>query len=440
MKLVLVVCLALNAFQSDAASLRRSGRSKLTFIEEQMTMQMKLMMPEKSTLNNIEASVLNMARAKKKHGSGGSNLTAFLDQIQALLEDTMKKNILQRKEQTQYDLDGSYANLSTCTHPNDTTLVNTIAELDEEHVKCRGEQDVMWSDYDSTCIVARQIFENERKALCDAYEQARVFPAPATTCVMNEGTPVPTIGHYLIDMEKYFSDAYDALYLKKQRCDIAMATPFPNEELCGHKICQYYDKEIECDKKQEAFELPACDGHKKYTCGHYTDCYAEKKDVYDSVVTLAQENEVANKAEWRAVLRIECFINALREPEDELEAAIDACRAKTFSTAPVELKYHGAAPAARSCTEVYLQPGSAVFSSAWYAGLSTATPAASCASACCMAEEFNPGYPAGANCPYVHGAAGANLVDAAATTESTTTTTESTTTTTLASGGCRGFR
>jgi len=57
-----------------------------------------------------------------------------------------------------------------------------------------------------------------------------------------------------------------------------------------------------------------------------------------------------------------------------------------------------------------------------------------------MAEEFNPGYPAGANCPYVHGAAGANLVDAATTTESTTTTTESTTTTTLASGGRRGFR
>lgn len=30
---------------------------------------------------------------------------------------------------------------------------------------------------------------------------------------------------------------------------------------------QAEDKEIECDKKQEAFELPACDGHKKYTCG-----------------------------------------------------------------------------------------------------------------------------------------------------------------------------
>ena len=56
-----------------------------------------------------------------------------------------------------------------------------------------------------------------------------------------------------------------------------------------------------------------------------------------------------------------------------------------------------------------------------------------------MAEEFNPGYPAGANCPYVHGAA-ATLVDAATTSESTTTTTESTTTTTQASGGRSGFR
>ena len=57
---------------------------------------------------------------------------------------------------------------------------------------------------------------------------------------MRKSFEVPTIGHYLIDMEKYFSDAYDALFLKKQRCDIAMATPFPNEDLCGNKICQYY--------------------------------------------------------------------------------------------------------------------------------------------------------------------------------------------------------
>ena len=47
MKLVLVVCLALNAFQSDAASLRRSGRSKLTFIEVRGVFQTSHMAPRK---------------------------------------------------------------------------------------------------------------------------------------------------------------------------------------------------------------------------------------------------------------------------------------------------------------------------------------------------------------------------------------------------------
>ena len=68
-----------------------------------------------------------------------------------------------------------------------------------------------------------------------------------------------------------------------------------------------------------------------------------------------------------------------------------------------------------SLSQVYLQPGSAVFSSTWYSGLSGATPAAGCASACCMAEDFSSVVPPGANCPYVPGGA------------TTTTTTTSTT-------------
>lgn len=67
----------------------------------------------------------------------------------------MKKNILQRKEQTQFDLDSSWGNLSVCVHPNDTSLINDLEALDSEHVKCRAEQDSMWADYDATCIVAR---------------------------------------------------------------------------------------------------------------------------------------------------------------------------------------------------------------------------------------------------------------------------------------------
>ncbi|OLP87563.1 40S ribosomal protein S9 [Symbiodinium microadriaticum] len=131
------------------------------------------------------------------------------------------------------------------------------------------------------------------------------------------------------------------------------------------------------------------------------------QDVYGNVVSLAKESEVAAKAEWRAVKRIECLINALRVAESELEGAIDACKAKRHTTEPVELTYHGDPPAARSCQEVYLQPGSAVFSSTWYTGMPVDAPAASCASSCCMAEAFNPTYPSTVTCDtYVPGNAG----------------------------------
>ncbi|OLP87567.1 hypothetical protein AK812_SmicGene31200 [Symbiodinium microadriaticum] len=260
----------------DAASLRRS---KMTFIEEQMSMQMKLMMPERATLNNIEASVLNMAKLRQsKHGEGGSNLTGFLDQIQDLIDKTMKTNIVTRQNQTQLDLDTAWANLSTCPHPNDTDFVDTLAELDKGHTECRTTQDTMWSTYKQTCITEREIFENEKKAICDQYKSINVFPNPTTTCVMAEGTAVPTIGNYLTAMEEHFTKKHETLKEWKDKCDTALATPFPGDPLCFEKVCTYYDKKIDCDKQQATFEQKSCDLHRTYRCSSYTSCYDQRKE------------------------------------------------------------------------------------------------------------------------------------------------------------------
>ncbi|CAE7317651.1 unnamed protein product [Symbiodinium natans] len=409
----------------DASSYRRT---KMTFIEEQMSMQMKLMTPERATLNNIEASILNMAKARKEGGDqAATNLTSFLDQIQELIDKTMKANIQTRLLDLQ-EAGGTLEPSGTCTHPNDTEYVPTLVDLDKLHSQCRSSQDSMWSGYEQTCIIERQIYENEIKAICDKYKSVNVFPNPTTSCMMMEGTKVPTIGNYLLAAEAFFTERYDLVKEWKDKCDNATNTPFANEELCKQKICLYYDKKISCDKTQETFEQKSCDLHKEYTCSKYSDCYDQKKEIYNSVVSLAKENEVAAKAEWRAVKRIECLVNALRSPQGEVEEAINSCKGKIYATTPVELVYKGDAPAARSCTEVYLQPGSAVFSSTWYAGLPSQTPAASCASSCCMAEAFNPTYPDGAACPYVSSAP-----------TTTTTTTESTTTTTTTAAAAAMF-
>jgi len=393
--------------------------SQMKLIEEKMTRRMKLTNPESATLKNIESSILGMAQtriSKEDHKAEASNLTVFLNEISDLLEKTMKANLLLRKNQTQEDLDEAWANLSTCLHPNDTDYDAGLKMLSSQHSHCRLEEDSIWADYDTACIVARQLWENQKKAICDAYEAARVFPSPAKTCEMSEGTATPTIGNYLLEMEKFYTDTYNDLLDKKLKCDNATATPFKNEDLCHEKICSYYDKKIACDTKQASFEDKACGLHKNYTCLKYTECYDEKVQLYGSVVALAEEGEATSKVEWRAVLRIECLISALLLEDGELAPAIEACKAKTYSTLPVELAYHGAAPATRVCQEVFLQPGTAVFSNKWYNGLPDDAAAETCTCSCCMSETFSSTYPDSVKCPF-------SIPTTTVTTTTTTTTT-----------------
>jgi len=437
MKLITLASLAstlMFAVVSEEVSEASSLRSKLAFIKERMSIRMKDVSPEKTTLMNIEKSIMSMAASKSKGQQ--TDLTAFLKEIEALLENTMKKNIRNRVAQTQADLDSGYGNLSSCTHPEDLDYNTAVESLSSTHVDCRNQQNAAWMDYDTTCILAREIRLNEIRALCNAFQTANVFPNPATTCAMDEGTKVPTIGNYLGDMAKFFRSEYDILYEKKFKCDNATNTPFPHEELCKQKICEYYDQKISCDEKQKSMEEKACTLHRSYTCSLFGECYTEKVDIYNGLVTLAKENEGAIKSEWIAVSRIECLVNALQLQDAEVDAGITACKEKSYSTDAVALTFKGDAPAQRSCKDTFLQPGTAVFSTKWYSGLPTNTPAESCASTCCMDTAYTPGYPKDAACPYVPGAT---------TTTTTTTTTTPTTTTTAAPfvyrrGGRGGFR
>lgn len=140
--------------------------SQMKLIEEKMTRRMKLTNPESATLKNIESSILGMAQtriSKEDHKAEASNLTVFLNEISDLLEKTMKANLLLRKNQTQEDLDEAWANLSTCLHPNDTDYDAGLKMLSSQHSHCRLEEDSIWADYDTACIVARQLWENQEE-------------------------------------------------------------------------------------------------------------------------------------------------------------------------------------------------------------------------------------------------------------------------------------
>ncbi|CAE7775794.1 unnamed protein product, partial [Symbiodinium microadriaticum] len=154
-----------------------------------------------------------------------------------------------------------------------------------------------------------------------------------------------------------------------------------------------------------SFEREACREHRAHSCEQYDECFRSKSSLADVTLAAAKEAAATYAHEWEAVLRIECFIHAIRFPSHaEVERELQRCREKHIATDPVHILLPGPMPQAQPCHSSSLrpwQPGSPEFRSRWYSGLPGDTTAVDCASDCCMDTAFTPGYPEDVqHCPY----------------------------------------
>mmetsp|Transcript_81391 Transcript_81391/g.143673 ORF Transcript_81391/g.143673 Transcript_81391/m.143673 type:complete len:448 (-) Transcript_81391:43-1386(-) len=404
----LAVCLFVGG--ADAATAESESEAGL-----QMSDKMTLLMPEKSSLENIEASLVGMAATRKKQGQHQNPTQTqldFIETIENLINDTMKVNIQNRKQAAQDALDAAFSNYSSCTHPADASLITGLITPAKTHNDCRKEQNQTYTGYHNRCVLGWLAEKEERELLCNGYKGKNVIPNP-TPCVMDAATPVPTIGNYLIDMTEKFKGLYEALVDAKWKC--GNKTP-DDYWICGKYRCEYEDKRIACDEKQKAFEQEACYIYGNYSCEQYNTCFDERKEDYDTALADAQQTEAALKIEWRAILRIECLVKALLKNSDEIGPAIDVCKAKTHSTAEIYITYpDGVIPEKLVCTDdtmASMRPKAAQFTLKWYQGAPMYGGAAPCASSCCGGY-VGPAYPDGVVCPYANGTEQPRIVDPA---------------------------
>jgi len=248
-------------------------------------------------------------------------------------------------------------------------------------------------------VQGNSIIGSSTTAGCSEYRALLEFPNIQATCKMKNPTPVPTIGHYLLEMERYFAGMELKIANAKKKCIHSNTT---SVEDCGFKFCNYQDEKLECNRAQQAFEERSCTIHKQYTCQKFNSCIDANWAAYAEAVEGAKLNDPGMKAEWRSLLRVECLIEALQQDGSEVGAAIDACKEESFSDADVALTYHGDAPGKPSCDDPHdLSPGTALFGSRWYQGLPYVAPAVSCASSCCSSPAYVPAMDQGVTCPYV---------------------------------------
>jgi len=376
-------------------------------LEEIFTVSDKMaeLMPEKGTLKNIEASLLGMAANRMKQDPGGNATNTqlgFIATIENLITDTLKPNIKGRLKEAQDALDAAWSGYGSCAHPNDEGHLAPLGASLSAHAACRQTQNQFYVSYDERCVLGRHVAEEEHEIVCTRYLAQNVFPNP-TPCVMDAGTPVPMIGHYLLEMADKFKGLYAELERDRWICENKI-NPCDDYH-CGTQLCHYEDKRIECDGLQGVFEEGACEVYKNYTCDKYIACFDASKDAYDEALAAAQATEAALKIEWRAIQRIDCLVKAIMKPADEIDAAINECKDKRYTGDEIFINYPGGVlPVKKECTDeimASLMPRSTQFTTRWYGDAPIHGAAAPCASSCCGGY-IGPSYPDGVVCPYVN--------------------------------------
>jgi len=410
MKLLVGIISALPAFCDAALRTKTSLDSSVTGAiavsmqkeSDKIADRSRLLMPEARTLDSIQTSLLGMVKGRVQHGAAqapSADMIGFLNGIGAMINETMKPNILNRKNIIQTDMDGTWANVTNppCQSPTSDTFVAELNALSATHITCRDSESIA-SDTYTQCVEGNKIISDNDHSHCLLYNGLNQFPNVGETCKMKQPTPVPTIGHYLLDMEKLFENLESQVLDAKWKCHNQSGT---TPEDCGHKYCSYQDQKKQCREHQADFEGRACEIHQNFTCTGFNSCIDRAWQAYADARQEGVDNQPGLQAEWRALLRIECLLSALMQDQSLLEAAIDVCKQSVFSDAEVLLTFHGVAPAKPGCAPpTDMQPGTALFGSRWYPGLPFNTPAETCAASCCSNQPYVPGYDSGAQCPY----------------------------------------
>eukprot|EP00931_Biecheleriopsis_adriatica_P088293 TRINITY_DN6264_c0_g1_i12.p1 TRINITY_DN6264_c0_g1~~TRINITY_DN6264_c0_g1_i12.p1 ORF type:complete len:396 (-),score=55.93 TRINITY_DN6264_c0_g1_i12:752-1939(-) len=349
-------------------------------------------MPEKKALDGIEQNLLSMARSRKA-GTEPEGLAGVISSILGLLENSFRANIRARYNATQTALDQAWNNF-TCGDPNESLASSNFSALRTAHTNCRVQQQALYDEFASFCHI-----ETGTPLACTIYQGLQNIANPDEFCTMDAGSKkdqvlgetAPTIGNYLRKMKNRFATLKQELLQAKWACGNASTcladTHCNHSHECSTLNCSYWEKGLTCDEKQAEFEEVACRLRLESSCSTYDACYAQRLATYQARRSEAQAVQPGFNAEWEAVHRIECYLEALNGTRDSLEASITVCKNQTYSVAEVTLKLYGQAPAKKACVDHNdLQPGSPHFASRWYAGLPQNAAALTCASRCCSSQ------------------------------------------------------
>lgn len=187
-------------------------------------------------------------------------------------------------------------------------------------------------------------------------------PTPGTDCQAPAGEGR---GDYLLRLRNWFGTQYQDWSEKKAAFE--QFRDQYNSVNCSDSA--YNSKRSECNGILQIIESNSC-LHAQgvaFLCGNYDACYNQTVTAYQSARGFEESEVASRKTHWRAVKRIECFLNAVGNGSSQ--ASLEAClSAAAPDTSHLDINYPDV-PAMTSCDDPTTYPGTPSYSAAVYGNL-----------------------------------------------------------------------
>jgi len=348
--------------------------------------------PELKTLENMEETILSMARTRMSQNPStadtAGNLTGFITVIQDMIVKKMIPNIQTQHDGFQQPIYDANASFSQKCEPLRTAIDAELEPLSANHVDCRVQEDNVTSLY-TNCNSLAQASSDACAIQCSACYSMRswgfVNTQIGSVCQMSPPFTAPTIGNYLNTAR----DKWIALLARyNETCDKCISCPNPLS--CNTLYCSMVQTEARCDGLQKTLEDRACQYN--VSCGAYLKCWQEKADILTLANNNAKNASAGLNAQWTAVGRINCYLEALKLSDNvQMKADMDKCKTLAIDSAAMRFVYLDVPSPQQCVADARVTPGTASFLSYWYgtrlfkSGTRTplAASAMACASECC---------------------------------------------------------
>jgi len=381
--------------------------------------------PVIDTASEFEHDVTDLMLGIGGAGFGATPMGSSVRKMKSLIATVMLDKVKKAHSSNQQTLNRLAEDVGKCGGARKNMLAhaskfgNSYKSKSPLHKSCRAAEANLATEK-NTCEISKKQAQTMARLSCNSFstverqianqvvnvgmvkkaagERAETYIRRLSTTVCGS-TNVRGKGGY---GKKGYLDKY---LVAKEECQKATVYVNQKKSQCQRATVKYLAKKQECNGVQALMDNAACSYALgvKDACENDKTCYNSKAASFGTMVKVVKKEEVARKAEWRGLKRMQCLINAFTNGK-VTNAEVDGCKALVHSTKHLVIKYPKL-PKREACSVPRLYPASPAYKRAEFAVLPALAKGQFDANECTGVEEVSTkpakGSPRGCKCTRV---------------------------------------